>query len=395
MLLTKLDKTFNVALSGHFGENNVGDDLLLLALVDGLSITLNLNQLVIFTADVTKTELLLAREKRDTTRVRLIYSGRWGVRQPHTTFLKSFSWLANTVVALKKCDLHLIGPGTIIKDSNRFFVAFWLVRAFLSFLLRRPFAFIGIGVGEVRFCHSRLLIRWLLNLARFVTVRDTSSLAELGKLHVHRPFMASYPDLSFTCSHSPEKSGTANQIKRIGLNFRKFKHKHFPENIIQSYEKAIMELLRALPDNVELVFYSFCNEPHQNDFEMFELIEKRFADHHAKVMNFSYTDLAELRNSIASCDAFIGTRYHAVLLAVQAGVPTVGLSYEQKTINFMSDIGADAFALDIARINEGDLMHAWAKLTATRQQYKDQLQGLVKRLGIEAHGHLEEVYRAI
>lgn len=395
MMSTRLEKSCNIALSGHFGENNVGDDLLLLALVDGLSKTLNLNQLVIFTADVAKTGALLAREKSNGAYIRLVYSGRWGLRQPQMPFLKSFSWLTDSVALLKKSDLHLIGPGTIIKDSNRFFVAFWLVRAFLSFLLRRPFAFIGIGVGEVRFCHSRLLIRWLLNVARFVTVRDTSSLAELGKLHVHRPFMASYPDLSFTCSHSPEKSGTANRIKRIGLNFRKFKLKHFPERVIQSYEKAIMELLRALPDNVELVFYSFCNEPHQNDVEMFELIEKRFADHHAKVMNFSYADLAELRTSIASCDAFIGTRYHAVLLAVQTGVPTVGLSYERKTINFMADIGADAFALDIARINEGDLLHAWEELTATRQQYKDQLQGLVKRLEIEAHRHLEEVYRAI
>ncbi len=392
---SKHDEPFNIALSGHFGENNVGDDILLLALVDGLSKSLNLNHLVIFTADVAKTESLLAREKCNNRSIRLIYSGRWGVRQPDSALLKSFSWLAHTVAALKKSDLHLIGPGTIIKDSNRYFVVFWLIRALWSLILRRSFSFIGIGVGEIRFWHSRLLIRWLMNKAQFISVRDTSSLEELGKLNVHRPFMATYPDLSFIFRHYRANSRNFSQIKRIGLNFRKFKAKHFPERAILLYEKAIIDLLRSMPDNVELVFYSFCNEPHQNDLEMFEFIQEKFAEHHATVEKFCYRNLVELRDGIASCDAFIGTRYHSVLLAVQACVPTIGLSYERKIINFMADIGVDAYALDIASMNRDDLLHTWEKLLEARHQYEEHLQGIVEHLGIEAHSHLKEVHRAV
>jgi len=391
----KLDKACNIALSGHFGENNVGDDILLLALVDGLSKTLNLNQLVIFTADVTKTGALLAREKRNSENIKLVYSGRWGLRQPLLPFWQSLSWLAETVATLKKSDLHLIGPGTIIKDSNRFFVAFWLARAVLSLLLRRSFAFIGIGVGEVKFCHSKLLIRWLLNLAKFITVRDSSSLAELEALRVHTPVMASYPDLSFTCSHSPEKSGAASQIKRIGLNFRKFKVKHFPERVIQSYEKAIMELLRTLPDDVELVFYSFCNESHQSDLEMFAQIEKYSADNHFKLSNYSYANLTELCSNIATCDVFVGTRYHSVLLAIQAGVPTIGLSYEGKTLNFMKDVDLSDFVVDVSIVSSVSLVDVWAKVISEYTRYQNRLSQKRCILGVQSNKHFDAVLGAL
>lgn len=385
----------DIALSGHFGENNVGDDILLLSLVAGLSKTLNVGELVIFTADVGKTVALLDREKMNGEYIRIIYSGRWGVREPGKSFFKSFSWLAATVTVLKKASLHLIGPGTIIKDSNRFFVAFWLLRAFLSYLLRRPFAFIGIGVGDVRFFHSRLLIWWLVNKAQFVTVRDTGSLEELKTLHVDRPFMASFPDLSFAGAFPSVKAYGANQIAKIGLNFRKFKIKHFSVGVIRSYENSIINLLLKMPKNMELVFYSFCNETHQSDLDMFERITTIAGKHQVRITNLIYTNLAELRNSIAACDVFIGTRYHSVLLAIQEGVPSVGLSYERKTVNFMQDAGLSDFALDVNHIRNDSLVCAWEKVVDGYVQYKSCLEGIRKSFGSRSMKHFDVVSAAL
>ena len=386
-----------VALSGHFGENNVGDDILLLALVKGIAPLPHVREVVVFTADLQKTSELFEREKLKADLVRLVYSGRWGLREPNKPLLKSLSWPFVTVRALKKSNLHLIGPGTIIKDSNNaFFLLFWLWRALLSSVLRRPFAFIGIGVGHIRFFHSKIFLRLIAKKAKFITTRDSISLAQLKNLHVASPRMESYPDLSFAEDFSPVKTAAGvTDIRKVGLNFRKFKGKHFPADKIDRYQEAIVTLLLNIPRTIELVFYSFCNESHQSDLEMYEAISRQVGKNCVRMRNFEYQTLSELRCDIQTCDVFIGTRFHSVLLAVQSGVPTIGLSYEQKTVNFMQDAGLGAYALDISDIRAEAILHLWEKAVHNYSEYKDQVTGLTTNLRIQALRHFEEVASAL
>jgi polysaccharide pyruvyl transferase WcaK-like protein len=183
----------------------------------------------------------------------------------------------------------------------------------------------------------------------------------------------------------------ASQITKVGLNFREFKAKHFSDNTIRIYRDSILTLLHRIPESVELVFYSFCNEPHQSDLEMYNKIITDVGPQNVKIRNFEYENLSALKDDISTCNVFVGTRFHSVLLAVQAGVPTIGLSYEQKTVNFMNDAGIGDYALDIGTIKNEDISRTWDKLIMNNSQYEVQLKGIAKDHRILSLKHFEEI----
>ena len=142
----KPSKLGNIAISGFYGDDNVGDDLLQLAVIQGIKKNFRDAKIVIFTSNVSKNLKLFEREGLDYRSFDIVYSGRWGLREPDRKGLNSYSWILNNFMKLKKCDIHLIGPGNIIKDNtNRFLAAFWLLRGFLSYVLRKRFAFFSIA----------------------------------------------------------------------------------------------------------------------------------------------------------------------------------------------------------------------------------------------------------
>ncbi len=362
-----------VALSGHFGENNIGDDALLLALIKGIR-WLKAGRIVVFSASPLKTYTMLAREQASGNDIKVIYNGRWGVCEPNKHFTRSMLWIKDTIAALWRSKLHLIGPGTIIKDTTSpLFLVFWLLRALPSLLFFRPFAFIGVGVGEIKRPFSAKFLRSVCNKAMFITARDKVSLNALIELKINCPHLKVYPDLSFILAPDTANNNKTNTQKpskrfQVGLNFREFNQKHFSTYSIMVYEEALTSFIRYIPDDIELCFYSFCDEPHQSDLKIYEKITKQTPKRSIKL--YSFNTIAELKQNIQGCDMFIGARYHSVLFAYQQGVPTIGLSYESKTHNFMTWVGLEELCINVDNMGKQDLVFCWNKLKVNYSKYQ-------------------------
>ena len=372
---------YTIAISSFSGDDNVGDDLLQLAVIKGIKTNFKKIKIVIFTSNVGKNINLFKREELNYESFDIIYSGRWGLKEPNRKGLKSYRWIIRNFIELRKSDIHLIGPGNIIKDNtNRFLATFWILRGFLSHLFRKPFAFFAIGVADVDHFHSKFLIKRIINKARFITTRDNTSLEKLRQLNVNNPHTESFPDLTYTLIDKEKiiDQDKTGEIQKIGLNFANFSLKFFPYQVIQNYKKIVLEFLKKITEknNYELIFFSFSGGSHFNDNIMCEYVSSEMKKYQQHIYNYPYINIDELKDKISTCDAFVGTRFHSTIFAIQGCVPTISMSYDWKAKNFLTEAGIGDYALEVEDLSLEKLLGVWDNLRLNYVYYYSYLKQL-------------------
>lgn len=180
------------------GENNIGDDIMLVTLIRNIRRCLSPCEIVIFTANRNNTKKLLKREGVPLEFLRTVYSGRWGILEPDRRFLGTALWIFETFFWIYKSDLLLLGGGIPIYDeTNHFKLLFYLSRPMLSYLLNTPYSFVGISSGKVTWRFSKVLTKFLGNRTKFIAVRDFQSVTEFQALGIAKRKIIPFADLSF------------------------------------------------------------------------------------------------------------------------------------------------------------------------------------------------------
>ncbi|MBN2244391.1 MAG: hypothetical protein JW755_00950, partial [Candidatus Aminicenantes bacterium] len=118
-------------------------------------------RLIVPTGNCDVTANLLETEGMDTQNIRLVYTGRWGIREPGKPFFRSVKWMFRELRELFRADLLLIGPGNQIQDVTRKYrVLFFIARAIVAWTFRTPFAYVGIGYYSLKSRLCRSLLRF-------------------------------------------------------------------------------------------------------------------------------------------------------------------------------------------------------------------------------------------
>jgi polysaccharide pyruvyl transferase WcaK-like protein len=84
----------------------------------------------------------------------------------------------------------------------------------------------------------------------------------------------------------------------------------------------------------------------------------------------------ELMRALAECQAFIGMRLHAALLAMLAGVPSAGLAYESKTPEIFGQLGLEEYQTSFETGVEqwiGCFDHLWRNVSDVRAGLAEKL----------------------
>jgi polysaccharide pyruvyl transferase WcaK-like protein len=191
-------KKRNFILFGTYGEDNTGDDILLLAMIKGLRLRWRDCRLIILTGNRLRTKTFLEREKIPLDRVILLYSGRWGILEPSLRIPHSLGWILENIRWAGRCDLLIIGPGNQLQDvTNRWRLIFFLSRSLMTWVLGRRYAFIGLGFWEVRHGFSRILLRLVGRRAAIISTRDQGSARQLVQMGIGPEKITALADISF------------------------------------------------------------------------------------------------------------------------------------------------------------------------------------------------------
>jgi colanic acid/amylovoran biosynthesis protein len=82
-------------------------------------------------------------------------------------------------------------------------------------------------------------------------------------------------------------------------------------------------------------------------------------------------DLDPLMTSsvIANTDIFIGTKTHSIVYGLKSSIPTISISYQQKSTEFMKMFGVGENAIDLKGLNLNSFMTIYTRVHSDRKKY--------------------------
>lgn len=245
-------------------------------------------------------------------------------------------------------DIVLSAPGCFLHD---FYSIEERLRGFeAAFALHKPVVLLAQSIGPFWKPESLRRIPEVLNRLTRICVSDTLSKQRLLELGVQAEKIRETGEMAFIWRMlAPEcfqeKTGP---VRTIGLNFRIWPPRDLKaeKEILGKAGQLCRSLLEDNPDH-RLLFLSTCQgiSNYVDDSELAGQIVKALPE---KIqdrceINRSHLGPRALIQALSECDAFIGMRLHACILAMLGGTPAMGLGYESRTKESFEQLGLGSF----------------------------------------------------
>ncbi|WP_019552530.1 polysaccharide pyruvyl transferase CsaB [Propionispira raffinosivorans] len=320
----------NIVISGYYGSKNAGDEAMLAAMIEVLSDIDPKIRITVISANPSDTQK------------------RHGVA--------SVSWLNlfDIAKAMMRADLLLSGGGSLLQNvtSGRS-LYYYMGILFLAKCLGTPVMLYAQGIGPIYGAFARRMMQFVGNMANLITVRDSGSLGELERLHIHKPpiHVTADPVLAI---HPVDKEmgravlksyGASGAKPLVGISVREWRcWTHYKDIIAQAADQIVEEF------DARVVFLPM---QYPEDVAAAETIALRTKEK-SIVLNDEYTT-SELLSIVGNLDLLIGIRLHALIFAGVMGVPMIGMSYDPKIDRFLQSIGEDVVG-DLENVTVDTLM---------------------------------------
>jgi colanic acid/amylovoran biosynthesis protein len=255
-----------------------------------------------------------------------------------------------TLACYRAADVVLSAPGGFLHDH--YSIEERLQGFELALRLSKPLILIGQSIGPFWKPKSLKRVRQVLNRASRICVRDEISSRHLAQCGVDPAKIRITADAAFLWHRiAPEmfKPKGESNARLIGLSFRVWPLGD--QRMLQQTIAKAEQLCRHLLCNSDrkILFLSTCQgiPGYVDDSQIAVEIRSRLPnDMQARcdIDRLRYRPL-ELMRALGQCDAFIGMRLHACILAMLAGVPAMGLGYEDKTQEIFRQMGLESYQL--------------------------------------------------
>lgn len=311
-------KTRDVLLLGAYGQDNLGDELLLETCLRHLP----RHACTVASAHPAETESM------------------HGVRAVPSRFsialLRAFLSAKTVVVGggdqfkLLKKSMHHSAHSLLLREL-------WIVAA--AKLLRKKVYFVGVGIGTIDTRLARALTSTILRMADAVTLRDRMSMRTALALAPHAAVQAS-ADLAFL--EEPSSDTAPAHVEhapcRLGIApvFMLDHAQAFPA-VLQAVGGASDAFLKKDSER-QVIFLPFqTGSHHHHDVITSEEILAHMSLHNRCRID-DHLNVETAKNVFRSIDMLWGMRLHSIILACLYQVPFVALIYDIKVRQFLEDI---------------------------------------------------------
>ena len=343
-----------IVLSGYFGFNNAGDEAILYAIIKTLKQIDPELEITVLSHDPEKT-------KKQYSEVGINVLNRWKIFE--------------VLKALARCDLLISGGGSLLQDvSSSNSPLYYLGIILLAKFLDKPIMIYAQGIGPLKKKRNRRLTAWLLNGVNKITVRDQESKEDLVAMGIQQEIIVTAdPVLGLNKKEVDEKLGR-EILERYGLTRDK------EEKLLgvylrpwgkNEYLPALIEALnQMLKKGWQIVFVPM---QFPGDIPVAREALHLLHNHQGLLLKEGYSP-EELLSLTKNFDLIVGMRLHSLIMAVVAGVPMVGLSYDPKVDRFLRQAGQVAL-LSVNNLNAQALEEILVWTDGQREE-------IIKELGI-------------
>lgn len=311
-------KPYDAIISGYYGFRNIGDDALLMSIIEDLKK---------FKPDINL--LILSKIPAITSRDFQINSIN------RINVLRIFQEMKNS-------KAFIYGGGNLLQDNTSTrSLFFYLSMVWLAKKLRLKVMFYANGIGPLKKSLSRILTKKIMNSVDVITLREELSFAELKQLEISKPRILLTADAALTVTDSClghdadilQQLGIQRDKPLLGISLRKYPgHEKF------EHEKYETDIARVADHMVSTygAFAVFIPMQHPDDITILENVA-------AKMQHDSYIvrdklNVFQTYNLISQMYIILGMRLHALVFSAVAAVPIVGLVYDSKIQGFLDCI---------------------------------------------------------
>ncbi|MEM2136751.1 MAG: polysaccharide pyruvyl transferase family protein [Candidatus Methanomethylicia archaeon] len=329
-----------VAVFGYYGAGNLGDDIILYAVINRLSRFMDKSRIVVISSEF-KADLSFINSRYGVEAISLF-------RNPWHLFK-----------ALLSCKFLVMGGGGIVQPGLTILSDFLYALLFRIFGCRVLLLSVGIEFPHSFSIFDKFILRLLMGISDMVTVRDLVSKAFLKSLDISKPVLL-VRDLSFLLY---------DDIHRISKDHLFLK---VPDPYVivvlkdlQSYRKVVDLNLKSLEDSIvdlcnylvdvmglNVIFLVVHHGFRSDVYETVRVMKRINCKNGGRVSILIYRDLSfmELLSLISNASCVISMRFHPILLAFMVGTPIIGLSYSNKIKTFMEENYLKHYYIDLTRL---------------------------------------------
>jgi polysaccharide pyruvyl transferase CsaB len=377
----------SILIAGYYGFGNAGDEAILAAMLGELRALRPHLELVVASGSPAATE------------------ARHGVRAVPRDDLPA------VIAAVRASDLVILGGGGLFQDYWRLPDETLLTArqggllTYLSFpvlaaLLGRPSMLYAVGVGPLASEEGRAQTRVAFELCRRATVRDAGSLALLAALGIPAPAggpveLAADPAFLLPPAAGAEIDallaglGVEAGERLTGVALRPWNFGVEPLVWEAQVRQALDSHLAETPGR--LLFLSFAPE----DDGIGRVTAARLTQPERALVVQRPLSPGELAGLLGRCERVLAMRFHAVLFALAAGVPAVGLAYDPKVSALLADAGLAGLALPPDRWLAGEVAAALGRAGGPESRerlagFAEERRALARRSAVAALAALDE-----
>ena len=335
-----------ILVAGYFGYGNVGDEAILTATLDDLHTIVPQAECIIVSGDPAQTTESLGRN--------------------------AIGWddFPSIVGAICKSDLVIVGGGGLFHDywplDNRELLsagnnnlASYLSIPLLSAILKTPSMAYSVGVGPLRSTSARNQVRFAFENFDAISVRDEESAALLGSIGLDstgmlKPVVTADPAFRLKASSTEGAQAVLTEadidLQRpiCGVNLRYWDFgvdpAHWEGEVAQALDGWIEQ---AGGQVVFIPMQHGSSTPYEDDRQVCDRVQAAMRlQSRSRVINWQKGP-QQTAALFAACTVNLSMRMHGALFSLLGGVPTVGLSYDDKVMNLFERASLMGLAIPI------------------------------------------------
>lgn len=342
-------KNKKIVLVGNYGNDNNGDEAILLGLIK-----------LLHEKGIRNEDMSLISNNPEKT-----YS-LTGISSYSLISKKSNYFIVNVILTiflhfklLLRTKKVIFGGGGTMMDMYRRDLLIYSSISSIAKLTKNDVYIFGVGAGPLSTKLGKNLMRLILKQAKLISVRDFESQSLLSNYTNKKVEVVS--DLAFFLDHEPTSKVGKSEKVIIGVTtLPYFSDLYWPNHDEEKYKTYLKELANSLkfilntyPDVHIKIFATKYPEDTYSNKDLFEYIDFK-TEERVELINDNLNPL-KLLETMSEMDIIIGTRLHSIILATILNKPVIALGYHQKVRGYMKKYEIEHNLIDISYEYESNL----------------------------------------
>lgn len=291
--------------------------------------------------------------------------------------------------ALKESALLIVGGGGLFQDYNTFApenlfsdqkgaLNYYSAPIILAKMLNVKTMLYAVGIGPLASEESKRAMKWIGEIADEITVRDTTSFQLLTSLGITKHQLSADPAIILPAARSTSVAPFVKRTpshKYIGLNLRQWS---YDRKSAKQAEYQLISILNHLSKRYEVTFVIMTFNKLPSELEKARTLAQRLKGD-SLILPYDGSP-AEYKAVCKRVDLMIAMRLHASIFALSEGVPSIGLSYDDKVSGLYQELDLKPYCFPIEKIDVSSLRMIIEDCLTNPQNHRQLIQDNVTAL---------------